>query len=275
MSDLTQILLAPTPPKGKLPAVRTQETMLDQMRRLRALDEAMLARAQAGRLPYFLSQKGWEAVTVGLATALKAGDWLYPGTVVPGTHGPDVRCSVEGLRIVPAASPSGARLVHAHGTAWATKLAGGREVTCVTFGESAANQDHFHVAANFAGVYDSPLLMIAMVDGDHVDTAGENIAARADAYGIAGVRVHGSDILAIHKVVSAAARKARTGKGATLIEVVRPPGAPDPIRVLQEHLGSPDSSGDETRERVEEDLKNAISLCSDQDIRSQVFASTS
>jgi len=51
-------------------------------------------------------------------------------------------------------------------------------------------------------------------------TASRTLAVKARAYGLPGVRVDGSDVLAIFKVVSEALARARSGGGATFIEAV-------------------------------------------------------
>ena len=143
-------------------------------------------------------------------------------STLPTRRGHNLGAGIDGLNVVPAASPGASRLVHANGTAWAAKLAGDKSVACVTFGESIANQDNFHVALNFAGVHQTPSLYVCMASSGYADTAGEDIAGRAIAYGFSGVRVDGTDPLAVQKVIGEAARKARNGKGPTLIEAVWP-----------------------------------------------------
>jgi len=49
-------------------------------------------------------------------------------------------------------------------------------------------------------------------------TAGQNIANRAAAYGLPGIRVDGNDPVAMYAAAKEAADRARAGKGATLLE---------------------------------------------------------
>ena len=53
-----------------------------------------------------------------------------------------------------------------------------------------------------------------------LQTGSKTIAIKAVAYGFDGVRVDGSDVLAVHKVVNEAVKVARSGGGPTLIEGV-------------------------------------------------------
>ena len=48
----------------------------------------------------------------------------------------------------------------------------------------------------------------------------ENISERGAAYGIPGVTVDGNDVAAVHDVVRAAAERARSGGGPTLVETL-------------------------------------------------------
>src|SRR3546814_10215006 len=49
-------------------------------------------------------------------------------------------------------------------------------------------------------------------------TGGQNIAARADGYGIPGVRVDGNDPEAMYSAFAEAVARARAGEGPTLLE---------------------------------------------------------
>jgi TPP-dependent pyruvate/acetoin dehydrogenase alpha subunit len=51
-------------------------------------------------------------------------------------------------------------------------------------------------------------------------TASETIAAKAQAYGMPGVRVDGNDVLAVYRVCKEAVERARKGEGPTLVETV-------------------------------------------------------
>jgi pyruvate dehydrogenase E1 component alpha subunit len=67
-----------------------------------------------------------------------------------------------------------------------------------------------------------------------------NVADRAAAYGIPGVIVDGSDVLAVHAVVAAAVERARGGEGPSLIEAKTYRfeghflGDPEPYRTKEE-----------------------------------------
>jgi 2-oxoisovalerate dehydrogenase E1 component alpha subunit len=81
--------------------------------------------------------------------------------------------------------------------------------------------EDFHTGLNFAGVFRLPVIFLCINDGKSASLmTSETIAVRALAYGIAGVRIDGSDFLAVAATVRDAAARGRCGEGATLIEAV-------------------------------------------------------
>jgi pyruvate dehydrogenase E1 component alpha subunit len=112
------------------------------------------------------------------------------------------------------------------GTAYAAKYKNDRIVTLTTFGDGATSQGEFHSAMNFAGVFKPPVVFFCENNQYAISlpvrrqTASENIAVKAWAYGFEGVQVDGNDVLAVYKATKAAADKARSGGGPTLIEGV-------------------------------------------------------
>jgi pyruvate dehydrogenase E1 component alpha subunit len=116
------------------------------------------------------------------------------------------------------------------------------------FGDGATSQPDFHNAANFAGVWKVPVLLIcqnnhwAISVPSSAQTAAPTFASKAVAYGIPGVRVDGNDPLAVYVAVRAAAARARRGEGATLIECVT------------YRIGAHSSSDDPSRYRSSEEV---------------------
>ncbi len=99
----------------------------------------------------------------------------------------------------------------------------GRVVNCF-FGDGAANEGSFHEAVNLSAIWRLPVVWLCennqygMSMAQELSTAGGSVAARASAYGIDGVAVDGNDVLAVHDAVAAAAAKARSGGGPTIVE---------------------------------------------------------
>ena len=118
----------------------------------------------------------------------------------------------------------GAGLPIAAGAGLSIKLRGTDQVVACFFGDGASNQGTFHEGINMAAVWALPVLFVcennlyAMGTRQSRVMAIENVADRASAYGIPGVTVDGNDALAVYEATYEAVKRAREGKGPTLIE---------------------------------------------------------
>jgi pyruvate dehydrogenase E1 component alpha subunit len=118
----------------------------------------------------------------------------------------------------------GAGLPLACGPALVAKVKGTRQVAASFFGEGATNQGAFHEALNLAAVWKLPVLFVCennlYSEATPVDYAIkiENLADRANAYGIPGVGVDGMDFFDVHEKALQAVERARAGEGPTLLE---------------------------------------------------------
>lgn len=98
------------------------------------------------------------------------------------------------------------------------------KVTVCFFGDGAVNTGAFHEAVNLAAVWKLPVVFVcennlyAMSMPVREAFPIQDIAERAQAYGIPGVVVDGMDVLAVKEAVEQAAERARRGEGPTLIE---------------------------------------------------------
>jgi 2-oxoisovalerate dehydrogenase E1 component alpha subunit len=117
------------------------------------------------------------------------------------------------------------QLPHAVGVALADKMRGSKAVTTVFFGDGAASQGDTHEAMNFAGVHRLPVIFLcennryAISVPLHKQMPVDSVASRASAYGFPGVSIDGTDMIGVYEAVSAAAARARSGDGPTLLEV--------------------------------------------------------
>ncbi|RPI21609.1 MAG: pyruvate dehydrogenase (acetyl-transferring) E1 component subunit alpha [Acidobacteria bacterium] len=217
----------------------------------RRLDERMIMLQRQGRIGFYIGSAGEEAAIMGSAYALDERDWIVPcyrelgAALIRGYPLFQLICQFFGnaedivkgrqmpnhygnrqLRFVSISSPVGTQIPQATGISLAIKIRGGSEVVLVYFGDGATSQGDFHVGLNFAGVYKTPTIFFcrnnqwAISTPTRCQTAVENIASKAQAYGIEGVQVDGNDLLAVHAVTSKAVERARQGGGATLIEAV-------------------------------------------------------
>lgn len=120
----------------------------------------------------------------------------------------------------------GSSIPIATGAALSSKVLGNGRVSLAFFGDGAANQGCLYEAMNIAGVWQLPVVFLcennqyALSTPAHTVTSGV-IADRAAGFGMPGVRVEdGQDVLAVHRAVSEAVDRARSGGGPSLVEVV-------------------------------------------------------
>lgn len=111
------------------------------------------------------------------------------------------------------------------GTALAAKQLGTGGVAVAFFGDGASNQGTTLESLNLAAIWDLPAIFVAENNGYAEATsstwsvASDNIADRADGFGMPGVVVDGYDYFAVHEAAGAAVQRAREGGGPTLIEM--------------------------------------------------------
>ncbi len=217
----------------------------------RRLDERMTRLQRQGRIGFYVGSLGEEGAIIGSAYALEERDWLVPcyreagAALLRGYPLYDFLCQIYGnvedrmkgrqmpchwgspsLHLATVSSPVGTQIPHAVGLAMAARIQGRDEVALTFFGDGATSEGDFHVACNFAGVFKAPVLFLCRNNQYAISvpleqqTASVDIAVKAAAYGIQGVRVDGNDVLAVYAASQAAVERARRGDGATLIEAL-------------------------------------------------------
>ncbi len=121
-------------------------------------------------------------------------------------------------------------------------------LTCL--GEGSTSQGEWHEGMNWAGVHTLPFICIVQNNNYAISVpieqqmAVSHVAERAIAYGVQGVTVDGTDILAFYDVMRAAVERAYNGEGATLIEAK--------CYRLTPHSSDDDDRSYRPREEVEE-----------------------
>src|ERR1043165_9163194 len=112
----------------------------------------------------------------------------------------------------------------AAGIGLSMKMRGQDRVTLCFFGDGATSRGDWHEGINMASVFKVPVVFICNNNQYAYSTplerqmAVENVADRADAYGMPGEIVDGNDILAVWDASTRAIQRARAGSGPTLIE---------------------------------------------------------
>ncbi|HEX7004013.1 MAG TPA: thiamine pyrophosphate-dependent dehydrogenase E1 component subunit alpha [Trueperaceae bacterium] len=216
----------------------------------RVLDERLVRLQRMGKISFVAPSSGHEGPQVAVARSVRKGrDWLYPyyrdtalvmalGVPVAETVGQmmatradpnkgrqmPAHAGSKELNVFAVASPIASHIAPAVGTAISMKLQGKGDVVVTTFGEGATSEGDFHAAINFAGAQGAPIVFVcqnnryAISVGYNRQTAAENIAAKARAYGMPGYTVDGMDPLACYYVIREAVERAREGVGPALVE---------------------------------------------------------
>ena len=235
---------------------------------IRQFDKKAVSLQRTGQLGTYPSCLGQEAFSAGVGFAMEPNDLLVPyyrdqaAQYIRGVPlsqllqlwGGDERANLfEGIAAedFPICVPIATQITHAAGVATAFKARGQKRVAVATCGEGASSRGDFYEAINLAGVWQLPLVVVvnnnqwAISVPRELQTGAETIAQKAIAAGIPSERVNGNDVIAVHHCVKAAIERARSGKGATLIEAV------------SYRLGDHTTADDATRYRPPEEVKAA------------------
>src|SRR5438876_6192822 len=127
-------------------------------------------------------------------------------------------------------------------------------ISLTFFGDGATSEGAFHEGANFAGVFQAPLVLFCNNNGWAISTPvgaqthAEALVDKAAGYGIPGVRVDGGDVLAVYEATREAVERARAGDGPTFVEAVSYRAAP--------HATADDPRAYIDLERVEQEKRN-------------------
>jgi TPP-dependent pyruvate/acetoin dehydrogenase alpha subunit len=241
--------------KGEPVTSRDQDLLLrifEMMVMMRAVEDRMVSMYRSGDLLGSLYTGHWhEAIAVGTASALRQDDFLAPLHRDLGAHlwrGMDpaqIMASFMGK----ATSPTGGRdgTLHygrldlnvynppshipdnypvATGAAFAFVYRSEDRVALAYCGDGSTSEGDFHEAVNIAAVMKLPCIFIvennqyAYSTPIRLQSAAADFAVKAAGYGIPGVTVDGTDVLAVHDATAEAVARARAGDGPSLIECV-------------------------------------------------------
>jgi TPP-dependent pyruvate/acetoin dehydrogenase alpha subunit len=121
---------------------------------------------------------------------------------------------------------TGGMIPIATGAALTQQMLGTGKVVLCFFGDGATGQGTFHEAVNMGAVWKLPVIYLCENNLYAMSTpvtevfAEPEVAKRAAAYGLPGVRVDGQDYFAVRETVTTAVERARSGEGPTLVEAL-------------------------------------------------------
>ena len=255
--------------------------LLDTMYLTRFADEKMskLVRQNKGGT-FYLGVAGHEMIGALSALSLKTGkDWGFPyyrdrafalglgcdvGDLFAaflareaenhsgGRMMPD-HFSQKNLRIPCQSSCVGSQYLQAAGVAKSAVLRGENEVVYVSGGDGSTSQGDFHEMLNFACIHNLPIVTVIQ-DNDWAisvpkteQTAGGTIAKMAKGYeGLLVLEVDGCDFEETFAALANAVKKARDGKGPSVIVAKVP------------RMGAHSGSDDPKKYQTEEELLNEL-----------------
>jgi pyruvate dehydrogenase E1 component alpha subunit len=257
--------------------------------------------------------QGQEAVAVGACSALREGDTMTctyrgHGAVLAmgapldrtmaeilgkaeglcGGKGGSMHLTDFSVGALGSFAIVGAHLPFATGAALSAQQLETGAVSIAFFGDGTTNIGAFHEALNLASVWKLPVIFVCENNlyGEYSPlastTAVERLADRAASYAMTARRIDGNDVIAVRETISAAAARARSGEGPTMVEALtyrqkghsrtdagayRPPGeleewlARDPIarfeRLLMEAGVATSAKVAELREHTEAVVREA------------------
>ena len=235
-----------------------EETLINIYRtmvRIRKFEEAVRTLSNEGRRPgYVGSYTGREAIAASVCIHLTRDDYLtsthraighciakgadmkrlmaelcakvtgYNKGKAGASHVADASIGLIGANGIVGGGPP-----MAAGYALACQMRGTDRVAVCFFGEGAANQGMIQETLNLAAVWELPLVFVC--ENSAPETAQmlghamnypqlriRDVSMRGASYGIPGVSVDGSDVEAVYDAGGEAIRRAREGKGPTLVE---------------------------------------------------------
>ena len=216
----------------------------------RTLDRKIVTSQRQGRVGFYTPTMGQETLQIGASMALEAKDLIYgyyrdvPFMLHRGVPMENIINQIMGNRddsalgrqmpshysdkkrnFMSVQSPVAAHLPVAVGAAYAQKYRKTGAVVIATFGEGSTSTPDFHAAMNMAAVFNLPLVFLCENNGWAISLPVEKqtiaeIWTKAAAYGMRGLRVNGNDMLETYEVVKEAVKRAREGKGPTLIDAI-------------------------------------------------------
>ncbi|KNA15009.1 hypothetical protein SOVF_102010 [Spinacia oleracea] len=248
--------------------------MYEYMVTLQEMDTIFFEAQRQGRISFYLTTMGEEAINIASAAALSIDDLIFPQYREPGLllwrgftlqdfanqcfgnkadngkgRQMPIHYGSNKLNYITVSSTVATQLLHAVGAAYSLKMDNKNACTITFFGDGGTSTGDFHAALNFAAVLEAPVIFFCRNNGWAISTPvsdqlrGDGVVVRGQAYGIRSIRVDGNDALAIFNAVREARRMAVIEKRPILIEA------------LTYRAGHHSTSDDSTKYRLVEEIE--------------------
>ncbi|CAN4095189.1 unnamed protein product [Withania somnifera] len=248
--------------------------MYNKMVTLQIMDNIFDEAKKQGRLTFYLTTVGEEAINIASAAALTPEDIVLPQYREPGVllwrgftlkeftsqllgnkgdngkaRQMPIHYGSNKLNYLTVSSTIATQLPQAVGVAYALKM--DKKEACVVtyFGDGTTSEGDFHAALNFAAVLEAPVIFLCRNNGWAISTPvveqfqSDGVAIKGQAYGVRSVRVDGNDALAVYSAIREARKMAIKEQRPILVEAMA-------YRV-GDHASSDDSTKYRSREEIE------------------------
>lgn len=217
----------------------------------RAVDERVWMLNRQGKAAIVASAQGHEAAQIGSVGAMDPDQDLFftyyrdlavmislgmtprevmlsflakDGEPMSGARQFPLHGAYPRLRVINLSNVVGTQIPQAVGAALAARMRGENTVVIVYFGDGASSVGDCHEAMNFAAIHKLPVIFFCENNGfaisvpRHLQMAVDSLASRSEGYGMPGIEIDGTDLIAVHETTTEAAKRARSGGGPTLID---------------------------------------------------------
>ncbi|KAF2616310.1 hypothetical protein F2Q70_00007235 [Brassica cretica] len=240
--------------------------MYSDMVTLQIMDNIFYEAQRQGRLSFYATAFGGEAINIASAAALSPQYFIFPQYREPGVllwRGFTLQEFANQCfgnksdygkgRQMPVHYGSNKlnyfTLPNAVDAAYSLKMVGKDACAVTFFGDGGSSEGDFHAALNFTAVMEAPVLFICRNNGWAISTPtsdqfrSDGVVVKGRAYGIRSIRVDGNDALAMYSAVHEAREMAVREHRPILIEA------------LTYRVGHHSTSDDSTRYRSADEIE--------------------